>query len=261
MPPPTTLITTVHDPERRLLPRLLAHANQLSAYSASYAFVTDVTDKEVVTALRGAGVDVVVGPSGSAGRGQRSVLRRAAEDRHDDIFCCDLDRWLHWANSFPMELTRLPDIMATVHPHAWYTCLGRSPRAFATHPAAQQHPEAVTNRALSSVAGRSLDATAGASWIRLPAAELILQGSSCTTKATDLEWPGLVLRSEPDRVTGAVVEGLEFETSGYHADAIAAAGSLDAWLRDTYDRPEVLRGRLLLAAESIDALMRVMNRR
>lgn len=129
----------------------------------------------------------------------------------------------------------------------------------ATHPVAQSLPEAATNRALSTVAGKSLDATAGASWIRLEGTRLVLSGSTVTTKATDLEWPGLILRVDSTRVQGASFEGLEFETADGYQEEIAAMGSVEAWIRVTYDRPRVLHDRLQLAADSITALMTVTS--
>jgi len=231
----------------------------LAAYSASYAFVTDSTHPDVIQALRDAGVCADVGPTGVPGIGQRRVLARAIQAGHEDMFYCDFDRWLHWAGSYPNELSSLPDRVSQDHAGAWFICLGRTARALATHPLAQSLPEAATNRALSTVAGKSLDATAGASWIRLAGARLVLSGSTVTTKATDLEWPGLIIRVDSDRVQSAVFEGLEFETADGYADEIARAGSVEAWIRATYDQPHILRDRLQLAADSISALIRVIG--
>jgi hypothetical protein len=109
------------------------------------------------------------------------------------------------------------------------------------------------------MAGKTLDATAGAAWIRVAAAKLILEGSTANTKATDLEWPGLVIRVDPLHVEGAFLEGLEFETADGYLEEITRLGSVDAWIRDTYDRPQVLRDRLNLASASITALICVTD--
>lgn len=250
-------ITTVHDPERRLLHSLRDSGGALAAYSAAYAFVTENTDPYVVEALRTAKVQIDIGPIGVPGMGQRRVLATAVQARHHDIFYCDLDRWLHWNGSYPQELSGVSDRMSLEYAEAWYICLGRSGRALATHPIAQSLPEAVTNRALSIVARRRLDATAGAAWIRLAGANLILDGSTVNTKATDLEWPGLVMREDRARVQGAFFEGLEFETADGYSEEIARIGSVEAWVRETYDRPRIFRDRLRLASDSITALMHV----
>jgi hypothetical protein len=253
------LITTVHDPEGRLLPGFREVGSALARYAGVYAFVTEPTDGGLVAGLREAGATVEIGPTGMPGEGQRRALAAGVDAGHAGLFVCDFDRWLHWRRCFPGELDGLPDRIRREHPDAWYVCLGRTERAVATHPIAQILPETATNRALVAIAGMTLDATAGASWIRREAAALILAGSTAMSKATDLEWPGLVLQAGPERVAGVFLEGLEFETADGYADEIAAAGSRDAWIAATYDRPDVLRERLQLAADSIAALQRVMD--
>lgn len=255
--PGAALITTVHDPEGRLLPGLHAARDYFSAYESVYAFATVTTDSQAIEALRVLGVHVETGPTGVPGVGQRTVLSAAVQNGHGDVFYCDLDRWLHWTQSFPQELLKLPELMRRNHADAWYVCLGRTRRAFATHPLAQLLPEKVTNRALSVLAGKCLDATGGAAWIRARGANIVLAESTSETKATDLEWPGLILRHSPSRLHGAFLEGLEFETADIYMDEIERIGSVEAWIRATYDRPQVLRDRLQLASDSITALMRV----
>ena len=141
---------------------------------------------------------------------------------------------------WPQELAALPARVARLGASAsppWYVCLGRTARAFATHPAAQRLPEMATNRALSAAAGRPLDAAAGAAWLTPEAAEIILAGSREPTAATDLEWPALILRQDPSRLRGLRCEGLEWETPDFHAAEIISAGGLAAWTRATFDTP------------------------
>jgi hypothetical protein len=231
----------------------------LTRYAGVFAFVTEPTAGALIERLRTAGATVEVGPIGMPGLGQRRALATGIAAGHADCLVCDFDRWLHWARCYPDELDGLPERVLGEHPHAWFICLGRTQRAVATHPIAQVLPEAATNRALVAATGRTLDATAGASWVRREAADLILEGSTAMSKATDLEWPGLVLRADPDRVAGLFLEGLEFETADGYVNEIAAAGSREAWIAATYDRPAVLRERLQLAADSIAALERVLG--
>ena len=54
-------------------------------------------------------------------------------------------------------------------------------------------------------------------------------------------------------------EGLEFETAEFYAPEIAALGGREAWERAHYERPEVWRARLGLAADSVSALCRVLG--
>jgi hypothetical protein len=259
--PAPALVTTVHDRDGRLLRFLARSVEVLSRYGAIYASITNQTDPRIAEALHCLDANVDVGPTGAPGEGQRRALAAAFRGGHSDLFVCDFDRWLHWHCAYPDELADLPRRIASDHASAWYICLGRTERALATHPTAQVLPETLTNRALSAVAGTRLDATAGGAWIRPEAARLILTGSIATSKATDLEWPGLVLAIDRSRVQGAFLEGLEFETADAYSEEIAALGSREAWIRDTYDRPQVLHDRAQLAADSITALLRVTGER
>ena len=272
-----------------------AVTSALAAYRAVAVAATKVTDPRVTARLAELGARIV--PGGQAGESRRAAL--AASPFADcDCFSCDFDRWLHWATFWPDELAALPervtgvrsqesgageqtpdvqrsDSRLTTH-HSrlsarlldsstsrlrpWYVCLGRTARAFRTHPAAQRQPEAATNRAISLAAGRSLDAVAGAAWLSPDAAAIILAESREATAATDLEWPALILRSDPALLRGLRCEGLEWETPDFHAAEIAAAGGLAAWARANYDTPATWASRLRLAAASTAALERVLER-
>ena len=262
MSPTTTLpalITTLHDPKGASLSLLDAVATALETYPLAVVAATATTDARVTARLAQLGARVV--PGGQAGEGRRSSLAAAGSET-DALFSCDFDRWLHWARFWPEELAALPARVArlgTRHRAApWYVCLGRTARAFRTHPAAQRFPETATNRALSVAANRSLDAVAGAAWLTPEAAEIILAGSCEPTAATDLEWPALILRQDPTRLRGLRCEGLEWETPDFHPEEIAAAGGLETWTRTVFDTPRMWAARLRLAAASGAALERVL---
>jgi hypothetical protein len=221
--------------------------------------VTDATDRAVASALRGLGVRVVGGANRQVGAARRRALRTAFEAGHATFLYCDFDRWLHWLGSFPEELAALPGRLLRRRPHPWYACLGRTPRAFATHPYVQRLAEGATNHAVSRALGRRLDATAGACWLARAGAEIVLPASREATNATDLEWPALVFRAAPRRLTYLATEGLEFETAEYYAAEVRVAGGPAAWQRAHYERPAVWHDRLRLAAASVGALARVLE--
>ena len=254
-----SLVATLHDPRGDSLSFLDAVAPMLETYSLVVVAATAATDHRLTTRLEEIGATVV--PGGLTGEGRRAVLT-AAGPQHPSYFSCDFDRWLHWARFWPQELTALPERVARLGSRGqtppWYVCLGRTARAFATHPPAQRLPEAATNRALWVAAGRSLDAVSGAAWLTLEAVEIILAGSHEPTAATDLEWPALILRHDPRRLRGLRCEGLEWETPDAHAEEIAAAGGLEAWTRITFDTPVMWAARLRLASASASALERVL---
>ncbi len=256
-------MATLHDPQGVFLPLidgdLAAVTSALATYPLGVIATTPATDARLTNRLEQ--LDAHVVPGGQAGEGRRAALTAAGDQ--PAYFCCDFDRWLHWVRFWPQELAALPARVARLGgskriPPS-YVCLGRTARAFATHPAAQRLPETATNRALSTAAGRPLDAVAGAAWLTPEAAEIILAGSREPTAATDLEWPALILRRDTSKLRGLRCEGLEWETPDFHAAEIISAGGLAAWTRATFDTPATWAARLRLAAASGAALERVLS--
>lgn len=251
------LTGTVYDPDGVQLPALARLADSLQRYDGVYLAISPNTAPALHALLAAHGVTHVTGGS-ETGTARRAALGAAVAAGHDTFLAIDFDRWLHWAGTFPVELAGVPERLSRQRPRRWYACLGRSARAFATHPLVQQMTESVTNTALSLAVGRRLDAVAGASWLSREGAALVLAHSIAPTAATDLEWPALVYRADPRRLGQLRCDGLEFETAAYHAAAVAAAG-LAAWLRHTYDSPASWQSRAQLSADSIAALNRVLR--
>lgn len=234
-------------------------APRLAGYDGVYVAVSAATDPRLATELGAAGVGVVSGQSGLIGETRRRALGAAAAVDHPAFLYCDFDRWLFWAERFPDELASLPTRLAARRPRLWYACLGRTPRAFATHPRVQRITEGATNRALSAAIGRRVDATAGACWLSGEGAKIVLRDSIEPTNATDLEWPALIHRADPRRLGALAVDGLAFETASFYPDEVAAAGGESAWVTARYERPEVWLARLRLATDSVAALCRALG--
>ncbi len=260
MPEPA-LISTLHDPLGKVLPFLERDAvvSALTSYAMVAVAATTATDSRVPARLEQLGARVV--PGGSTGVGRRAAL--AAGSGAAAWFNCDLDRWLHWAIFWPDELAALPERVQWLgrgeRARPWCICLGRTARAFRTHPAVQRLPEAATNRALSLAAGRTLDAVSGAVWLSPEGREIVLAESVEPSASTDLEWAALILRRDPARLRGLRCEGLEWETPDVHAAEISAAGGLAPWTRAAFDTPAMWTARLGLAADSTAALERVLG--
>jgi hypothetical protein len=260
-PPETApaLVATLHDPAGAALPLLERAGPALAHYPVVAVAATSGTDPRVTRRLRAIGARVVTG--GQTGESRRASLAAAGGDCAAYL-SCDFDRWLHWACFWPQELIGLPRRVARLgsgaRPAPWYVCLGRTARAFRTHPATQRLPETASNLALSQVTGAPLDAVAGAAWLTPEAATIILAASREVTAATDLEWPALIIRQAPSRLRGLRCEGLEWETPDFHPDAVAAAGGLAAWTHSVYDTPAAWAERLRLAGDEAAALARVL---
>lgn len=236
-------------------------ASLFALYAGVSVVATAATDSRMVDALRAAGVEVQEDGDEQAGENRRRAVADALRSGANCIFSCDFDRWLHWAQCFPEELAALGSRVANECADAWYVCLGRTSRAYATHPLAQRVAEKATNHPLSLALGRQVDATAGASWLTREGAEIVLCDSIEPTLATDAEWPMLVHLVDPKRVAFLACEGLEFETADRFGPEIQAAGGLAAWCNRTYETPEVWESRLRLATDSVAAITRLLGSR
>lgn len=251
-------IATIHDPDGRYLEHARNSGLALASYAASYFRVTPSTDERLLEILAAFG-SVSIGEANQIGQSRRAVLRQARADGFETIIYCDFDRWLHWAARHADELAGLPAAIQRAHPDRWYVCLGRTRRAFTTHPRVQCQTEAHSNHVISLLTGDDLDATAGACWLTAPAADIILAESVEASNATDLEWPALIAVRDRALVGCLRLEGLEFETATFYGSEIDAAGGRDAWLAATYERPEVWESRQKLMTESIRAALRVFD--
>jgi hypothetical protein len=185
------------------------------------------------------------------GRVRLDTLRLADGAAH--VHLCDWDRVLHWAEAYPDELR---EVVAALPDHD-LLILGRTPRAFATHPRVQRDTEAIVNHAFGLLWGRELDVTAASRGLSRRAIDALL--SLPTPEASignDGAWP-LHLARVPDLVIGyAQTEGLEWETPDRYADEIAAAGGLDTWIAFYDADPERWAFRLRLALLEVEAINR-----
>lgn len=255
----TALAAILHDPRGRLLSLLARNAELLHLYDHIFVVATTMTQQRLVDELRRAGARVRTDGDRRTGENRRRVLRDAVASGSNTIFACDFDRWLHWATTFPEELKNLRALVDLQNPDAWFVSLGRTSRAYATHPLAQRLTEQATNHVLSVAVGQLVDATAGACWLTREAADIVLDGSKVPTASTDTEWPALVYRADPPRLGFLACEGLEFETADQYGPEIAEAGGLAQWIDYAYDTPESWRVRLQLATDSVAAIGRVMG--
>ncbi|HEX5689826.1 MAG TPA: hypothetical protein VFX76_07485 [Roseiflexaceae bacterium] len=160
------------------------------------------------------------------GRSRRAVVALALEWDAPCMLFCDFDRALHWAEYYPAELAQ---VAAAAEEHD-FVVLGRTPRAFASHPRTQRDTEAIINHVYATVSGRTWDVTAAARLISRTAAAAILDGCPEHSVGTDVAWPLFVGRAHDLRIDYVETEGLEFETADRYADEIAAAGGLERWI-------------------------------
>ena len=248
-----TLVSTLHDPEGRMVEptrRLLGRLQEL--YEGISVVPTSSSSEELLDTLVGTAVESLEESNGAIGVGRRHALRLGLLSGASHLHYCDFDRILHWIGRYPSELAAT---LRVVEAHD-YLMIGRTKRAFATHPRVQTDTEGITNHAFSLWYGEPVDATAGSCGVSAQAAGLLLERSSTPSNATDTEWPALV-RLAGLRVGFIQTEGLEFETPDYFPDQIAAVGSLEAWLEERSRSMDAWVSRTRLTLESLEALRTV----
>jgi hypothetical protein len=259
---PAALAATHHDPEGRLydqaarvLPALLRIVGGMAVH-ATYA-----SQPRSIELLERAGALVLQEDSADfsslprLGRARRAALELGLRLDTPFLLFCDFDRALHWAERYPDELAQ---VVASLSERD-FTVLGRTERAFASHPRTQRDTEAIVNTVYASVSGRAWDVTAAARGISRRAALAILAGCPEESIGTDVAWPLFIQRAGGFTIGYAATEGLEFETADRYADRVMAAGGLGAWLaqidadpRRWVDRLEVARVEVEAALEYAD---------
>jgi hypothetical protein len=190
----------------------LASQESLARFKAAGALVHQAASEE--------------GVGGSKlGIARQEAIKLALAFDPPNILYCDCDRILHWAEYFPEELVR---ILRLLSEHD-FTILGRTERAFASHPRVQRDMEAIINHVVVLLTGQQWDLMAGARGLSQAAARAIVKDCLDEEISVDVSWP-LFLRSIGGfRIGYIATEGLEFETLDRYPEEVAAAGGLEAW--------------------------------
>jgi hypothetical protein len=134
--------------------------------------------------------------------------------------------------------------------------LGRTDRAWATHPPYQAETEPLFNKIFALTTGLPWDVGAGSRGFSRRGAEKLLDLSEEPTIGIDAEWPLLLLRQEGYAVGYRACEGLEFETADRFTAEIEAAGSYEAWEAEMGADPARWAFRLKLATLIAEAIVR-----
>jgi hypothetical protein len=256
--PSVTLALTVHQLDERLVEMAEAHLPTLAArYAALVAYCSKETDPAVLGLLHRLGVVVHQDRGSSAGIHRIGVVRRAtlraglrAGTTH--LQMCDFDRAIHWVAHHPAELEA---VIADV-PNYDLLVLGRTERAWASHPPYQAETEPLFNKVFALVSGLAWDVGAGSRGLSRRAAETLLEISRERTVGVDAEWPLLLLRRADFRVGHRACEGLEFETADRFGPEIEAAGGYEAWEAQMSAEPQRWAFRLEVALLIAQAAVR-----
>lgn len=253
------LAVTHHDPDGAMLAqtrRVLPLLREL--YAAIIVLTSAATEARTVELLRDSGVHVVrddAQQQGAAVLGLKrlELLRLALAQPVEHVHLCDWDRALHWAEFYPDELRTIVGAI----PRHDLLVLGRTARAFASHPRVQRDTEAIVNHVFGLAFGQKLDVTAASRGLsRRAVAALLALDTHEPTVGQDCSWPLHLARQEELVIGYAATEGLEWETPDRFGDEIAAFGGLEAWLADYDAEPQRWEFRLQMALDEVAAINR-----
>ncbi len=146
----------------------------------------------------------------------KTCLDNITNPQTQKIFYIDFDRLIHWIHSYPEELKDLlkKDISAD------YLLIGRSKRAFETHPSTQKNTERLINEIGSKVLGFSKikDLISVCYIFTKELCEKILNINNLTNTGFYGIWP-IILWMNATKKQYLEVEGLEWETPDrFHED-------------------------------------------
>jgi hypothetical protein len=256
--PTVGLVATVHQPDERLAELAEAQLPALvSQYAATTAYCSRETHPGILDTLSRHGIAVHVRASESPsihgmGNVRRETIRVGLLAGTSHLQMCDFDRALHWMAHYPQELAL---VIAQI-PNYDLLVLGRTERAWATHPPYQAETEPLFNRVFALVTGLPWDVGAGSRGLSRRAAEALLQISQEKTVGVDAEWPLLLLKRDGFRVGHRPCEGLEFETADRFRAEIEAAGSYESWEAEMSSDPLHWVFRLKVAVMIAEASIR-----
>lgn len=257
-----------HDPAGRMLDQLRRTLPTImSIFPDVIVQASTSANQAGVQFLEGAGAQVfqtrsISAPNGrhradgmGIGRLRRNTLELTFQHcSATHVVYCDADRVFHWAEYYADEFRAVSDAVRQFD----FTVLGRTPRAFESHPRTQRDTEAIINRLFGQVSGFAWnDITAGARGVSRTAAEVIVADVEDAELSTDISWPMYLLHHAawPTWSIGYIeTDGLEFETADRFGAEIKSIGYA-AWLDRLENDPHEWAFRFDLARIEIEALL------
>ena len=256
--PTVALTMPINQTDERLSDLTKAHLPTLTnCYASLVAFCSRATHPAILELLRQHRVSVHVDEEEAAGIHRigdvrRQTIRAGLLAGTTHLQMCDFDRAIHWVANYPEELR---EVVAEI-PNFDLLVLGRTERAWATHPPYQRETEPLFNRVFALVTGLRWDVGAGSRGFSRRGAETLLGVSREQTVGIDAELPLLLLKRDGFRVGHRLCEGLEFETADRFSAEIESAGSYEAWEAQMSADPKRWVSRMQLAQIIAEAVIR-----
>ncbi|MFC0416126.1 hypothetical protein ACFFHH_11665 [Cytobacillus solani] len=202
----TALVTVTHDPHGRNV-RLFQEFKDLleDVYSELFITVSEESSINLMDVLKNSKFKTKKIPKLGAAYARREAVKFGLSGTSQYFHYCDFDRLLTWVQNHSIELRKIVSLL----PQFDYLILGRTERAFNTHPIEWIETEKITNKIFSIELGKEVDITAGSCGFSREAGNYIKDYSK--EKMTDAEWAMIVHRIANLEVKYLPVEGLEYQ--------------------------------------------------
>jgi len=250
----TILAATIHDPKPRLLSFLKEYTPRLGLNGESIVVAySPLTHPGMVKALKDLGCITITG-SESVQSVYLAALERSLQESPEQVFYCDLDRLIHWVRKYPEEYIQIRRKASECD----FLMVGRTPRAFQTHPKTQTLTEGLANLVASRALGFNIVRDMiGVCWgLSISLVHLLLSTPQRNSFGFFCGWPVIAWRNSSNRAY-VEVEGLEWETPDRYEREIGVVG-YEEWLKNFMTQKEWERRNLMLR-DLVDTLLDLMS--
>ncbi len=260
MTQPTSIIlsSTYHDPQFRLKSLLTSALPKIkSIFSKLTICCTPTTPEEVSNFLTQNDFEVVSGRMIRVDNYRKAIklaLDQIVSPEQEKIFYIDFDRLIHWINTYPDELIKTLKENSDID----YLHIGRTQRAFSSHPVTQKETEIMVNELGSRILGFSetRDLISVCFLFTKDLGEKILKIKNTTKTGFYGIWP-VIFWSSTNRKRYVENEGLEWETPDQFLPEITNIGYED-WLKK-FQTPNEWKKRVQLLHDVLIELTELGN--
>jgi hypothetical protein len=202
------------------------------------------------------GIDVIKGKNKTIVDAYRSAVTYGCKKLAPDqsLLYTDFDRLVHWVMRFPEELAQI----ITSQLNNEFVLIGRTARAFNTHPETQRSTEQLANTFGSQIlnVAKTIDLVSACWMAKKPLIEKGLSFETTTSRGFYAMWPihFWTLAKIPHYVE---VEGMEWETPDRYQKEITELG-YDHWL-EQFQTSDEWKRRVGLLTEMLSEYNRIAS--
>ncbi|MFX1444514.1 MAG: hypothetical protein ACFFHV_13960 [Promethearchaeota archaeon] len=245
------LSSTLHDPELKFIDLMKSVLPLMETlFKERIVCCTPSTQEKVINFLRAKDFKIIIGNSmdqvGNYKLSIQASLKYIANPKTQKILYIDFDRLLHWLNNYPNELSNA----ISTNTNFDYVHIGRTSRAFETHPPTQKETEGIINEIASKILGfpKKKDIISVCFLISKELGNRIIKLKNVTTTGFYSSWP-IIFWSIAETKKYIEVEGLEWETPDQFKDEIKELG-YEIWL-EKFQSAKEWRKRVKLLHEGL----------